>query len=96
MNDLLKVLRDYFPTAIFTGRALVFISEGARVELTEHANGSLALDKPGVIRVRLFNKDDFGEFTQGHYEDFELDDISDLAGEIEKFIQFAVGKNIRE
>ena len=96
MNDLLKILRDYFPTAIFTGKALVFISEDTRVELTQHAHGSLASDKPGVIRVRLFNKDDFGEFTQGHYEDFELDDISDLAGEIEKFVQFAVGKNIKE
>ena len=96
MNDLLKILRDYFPTAVFTGSALVFISQDARVELTQHAHGSLASDKLGVIRVRLFDKDDFGQFTQGHYEDFELDDVSDLAGEIEKFIQSAVGKNIRE
>ncbi len=34
--DMLKVLRDYFPTAIFTGKCLVFISENWRVELTEH------------------------------------------------------------
>ena len=97
MIERLKKLRDYFPTAVYTGKALVFISEESRVELTEHARGSLVGDDATTaIRVRLFAKDLQGEFVAGHYEDFELADIGDLAGEIEKFVQSAVGKNIRE
>ncbi|MCF7957723.1 MAG: hypothetical protein K9M57_04665 [Phycisphaerae bacterium] len=97
MRKRLEILRDYFPTAVYTGRAIVFISEETRVELTEHTHGSLVLSNGvSTIRVRLFSKEASGEFVQGHYEDFELEDISDLAGEIEKFVQFAVGKNIKE
>ena len=97
MNSRLKILRDYFPTAIFTGRSLVFISEESRVELSEHSRGGLnADDTIPIIRVRLFYRNSFGEFEPGHYEDFELPDIADLAGEIEKFVQSAVGKNIKE
>ena len=97
MTHRLKILRDYFPTAVFTGKALIFISEDSRVELTEHARGGLSDDQAvAIVRVRLFAKNRHGEFESGHYEDFELDDIGDLAGEIEKFVQFAVGKNIRE
>jgi len=97
MTDRLRILRDYFPTAIFTGRALVFISEDSRVELTEHSRGGLSDEEmQPIVRVRLFSKNALGEFAAGHYEDFELTDLSDLASEIEKFVQFAVGKNIRE
>ena len=96
MHDRLKILRDYFPTAIFTGNSLVFISEDSRVELTEHPRGSLGPDRVSVVRVRLFTKKEDGEFVAGHFEDFELADISDLAGEVEKFVQFAVGKNLKE
>jgi len=97
MTARLKLLRDYLPTAIYTGRSLVFISEDSRVELTEHARGSLA---PGeevpVVRVRLFAKGPTGEFEPGHYEDFDIKDLGELAGEIEKFVQCAVGKNLKE
>jgi len=97
MTQRLKILRDYFPTAIFTGKALVFISEESRVELTEHKRGGLSEDRAQpVIRVRLFTRTEKGEFLPGHYEDFELTDLSDLAAEIEKFVQFAVGKNLKE
>ena len=97
MNARLKLLRDYFPTAIYTGKALVFISEEWRVELTEHSRGGFTgSTMVPIIRVRLFNKMPTGEFVPGHYEDFELEELSDLAGEIEKFIQFAVGKNLKE
>lgn len=97
MVEKLKILRDYFPTAIFTGDSLVFISEDSRVELTEHTRGNYAQDNhDGIIRVRLFAKAPNGEFEPGHYEDFSLVNISDLAGEIEKFVQFAVGKNLKE
>jgi len=97
MTDVLKILRDYFPMAIFTGRSLVFISEDSRVELTECSSPAMTGDKKlATVRVRLFAKNEHGEFEPGHYEDFSLPDISDLAGEIEKFVQFAVGKNIKE
>ncbi len=97
MAERLRLLRDYFPTAIFTGKSLVFISDEHRVELTEHRRGGFAPEHMiPVIRVRLFHRTSQGEFEPGHYEDFELVDLSDLAGEIEKFVQSAVGKNIRE
>ncbi len=96
-NSRLKKLRDYFPTAIFTGRALVFISEESRVELTEHMQGALAGGRGhSVIRVHLFYRTAQGEFAPGHYEDFELEDMGELAQEVEKFVQAAVGKNIKE
>ena len=96
--ETLKLLRDYSPTAVFTGKCLVFISEDWRVELTEHKDSDFSKTgtNPSVIRVRIFKKALNGEFVPGHYEDFELTDISDLAGEIEKFVQFAVGKNLKE
>jgi hypothetical protein len=97
MTQRLQILRDYFPTAIFTGRALIFISEDFRVEMTEHMRGGFSgPTATSVIRVKLFAKTASGEFEPGHYEDFELPDIADLAGEIEKFVQHALGKNIRE
>jgi hypothetical protein len=97
MTERLQILRDYFPTAIFTGKSLIFISEDFRVEMTEHTRGGFSSTTAvPIIRVKLFAKSATGEFEPGHYEDFELPDISDLAGEIEKFVQYAVGKNIRE
>lgn len=93
----ISLLREYFPTAVCTGNALVFISEESRVELTEHQQGGFSGEAAvPIIRVRLFARTDTGEYEPGHYEDFQLPDISDLAGEIEKFIQSAVGKNIKE
>lgn len=96
--DILKLLFDYFPTAVYTGKALVFISEHWRVELTEHKNSDFSqlTNHLPLVRVRIFNKALNGEFVQGHYEDFQLDSIGELASQIERYIQFAVGTNIRE
>jgi hypothetical protein len=97
MNERLRLLRDFFPTAVFTGKALIFISEEFRVELTEHTRGALSAgESVPITRVRLFHKGPTGEFELGHYEDFELPDINETAEEIEKFVQFAVGKNLKE
>jgi hypothetical protein len=96
--DTLKELYDYFPASVFTGRALVFISEDWRVELTEHQNSDFS-KKTGncpIIRVKIFKKALSGEFVPGHYEDFQINSVSELASQVERYIQAAVGKNIRE
>ena len=96
--ETLKLLRDYFPTAVFTGKCLVFISEDWRVELTEHKDSdfSKAGVEPSVIRVRIFKMTLHGEFAPGHYEDFQLASLGELAEQIEKYVQSAIGKNLRE
>ncbi len=96
--DVLKILYDYFPTAVYTGKCLVFISEDWRVELTSHKtdNFSRKADELPLVRVKISKKALSGEFVPGHYEDFKLDSISELADQIEKYVQFAVGHNLRE
>jgi len=96
--ETLKLLRDYFPMAVFTGKCLVFISEDWRVELTEHKDTdfSKGQTEPSVIRVKVFKKALDGYFIQGHYEDFQLASLGELAEQIEKYVQLAVGSNIRE
>ena len=96
--ETLKLLRDYFPTAVFTGKCLVFISEDWRVELTEHKDSDFSKPdaEPSVIRVRIFKKALNGDFVPGHYEDFQLASLGELAEQIEKYVQSAIGKNIRE
>ena len=96
--ETLKLLRDYFPTAVFTGRCLVFISEDWRVELTEHKDGdfSKSSSDPPIIRLRIFKKALNGEFVPGHYEDFQLAALGELAEQIEKNVQLAIGANLRE
>lgn len=96
--ETLKLLREYFPTAVFTGKCLVFISEDWRVELSEHKDSdfSKADAEPAVIRVRIFKKALNGQFVAGHYEDFQLESLGELAEQIEKYVQLALGTNIRE
>ena len=95
--ETLRLLGDYFPTSIFTGKCLVFVSEDCRVELTEHKSHDFSRGQaqPCVIRVRIFRKE-LGEFLQSHSEDFQLAQMGDLAAQIERYVQFAVGRNIRE
>ena len=97
-TNVLNLLMDYFPTAINTGDSIVFISENWRVELREHHNprfGQYGKSTP-VIRVKIHKKALSGEFLPGHYQDFQIDSIGELAGQIERYIQHAVGQNIRE
>ncbi|MCK5564675.1 MAG: hypothetical protein KAJ07_05470 [Planctomycetes bacterium] len=97
--ELLKVLYEYFPMAVNTGKCLVFISEDWRVELTEHADANFsgaAEKQQPLIRVRMFKKALNGEYVPGHYEDFQHESVSLLAEQIEKYVQNAVGRNIRE
>ncbi len=96
--DTLKLLRDYFPMAVFTGKCLVFISEDWRVELTEHKDSDFSKGSPqsSVIRVRIFKRALSGEFIPGFYEDFQLPSLGELAEQIEKYVQLAIGSNLRE
>jgi hypothetical protein len=96
--NVLKLLYDYFPMAVYTGKCLVFVSEDWRVELTEHKNTDFSQleSRLPVIRVRVFKKAMNGEFVPGHYEDFQLDSLGELGEQIERYVQFAVGCNIRE
>ena len=96
--ETLKLLRDYFPTAIFTGKCLVFISEDWRVELTEHKDSDFSKEKtdPSIIRVRIEKKALSGDFVPGHYEDFQLASLGELAEQIEKYVQMAIGTNLKE
>lgn len=96
--DTLKLLRDYFPTAVYTGKCLVFISEEWRVELTEHKDSDYSKTSPlpSIIRVRIFKRALSGEFVAGYYEDFQLPSLGELAEQIEKYVQMAIGSNLRE
>lgn len=96
--ETLRLLRDYFPTAIFTGKCLVFISEDWRVELTEHKDSdfSSGASQPSIIRVRIFKRALNGDFTAGFYEDFQLASLGELAEQIEKYVQMAIGSNLQE
>ena len=86
--ETLKLLRDYFPTAVYTGKCLVFISEDWRVELTEHKDSdySQSGEQASIIRVRVFKKALNGESVPGHYEDFQLRSLGELAEQIEKYV----------
>ncbi len=96
--ETLKLLRDYFPTAIYTGKCLVFISEEWRVELTEHKDSdfSRSASQPSIIRVRISRRAPNGEFVSGFYEDFQLPTLGELAEQVEKYVQQAIGSNLRE
>ena len=96
--ETLRQLCEYFPMAVFTGKCLVFISENWRVELTEHKDSdfSKSQEQPSVIRVRIFKRTLGGELLPGHYEDFQLASLGELAEQIEKYVQMAIGANLRE
>ncbi len=96
--EIIKALYDYFPTSVFTGQSLVFISEDWRVELTEHRNSDFSKIRSSspVLRVKVSKRALNGEFIPGHYEDFHIVETNELATQVERYIQAAVGKNIRE
>jgi hypothetical protein len=98
MMETIKLLRDYFPTAVYTGKCLVFISENWRVELTEHKDSDYTKgsSQSSIIRVRIFKRALNDELVPGFYEDFQLPALGELAEQIEKYVQMAIGANLRE
>ncbi|MBN1974448.1 MAG: hypothetical protein JW787_12490 [Sedimentisphaerales bacterium] len=96
--ETLQLLRDYFPMAVYTGNCLVFISESWRIELTEHKDSDYSNEtgRPVIIRVRFYKIALNGDLIPGHYEDFQMPVLGELAEQIEKYIQMAVGVNLKE
>jgi hypothetical protein len=94
----LKLLYTYFPMAVFTGNSLIFISEDWRVELTEHKESdfSKSQNQPPIIRVRISKKTLDGQLIPSHYEDFQIEQLGELAEQIEKYVQMAIGANLKE
>jgi hypothetical protein len=95
--EMLRKLAEYFPTSVFTGKCLVFISEEWRVELTEHKSRDFSRGQapPSMVRVKIFRKG-MDENVPSHTEDFLLPQMGELAEAIEKYVQYAIGRNIRE
>jgi hypothetical protein len=96
--ETIKKLKDYFPTAVYTGKCLVFVSEDWRVELTEHKDSDFtkASQQPPIIRVKVFRKAISGELIPSYHEDFQIASLGELAEQIEKYVQMAIGSNLRE
>ena len=96
--EILKSLLDYFPMAVYTGNCLVFISENWRIELSEHKDNDYSKgdDTTAIIRVRFYKIALNGDVIPGHYEDFQIPALGELAEQIEKYIQMAVGVNLKE
>ena len=46
--------------------------------------------------MRIFKRAINGEFTAGFYEDFQLPSLGELAEQIEKYVQAAIGANLQE
>ncbi|HSV27842.1 MAG TPA: hypothetical protein VLH60_08110 [Sedimentisphaerales bacterium] len=71
--EMLKVLLDYFPTSIYTGKCLVFVSDAWRVELAEHTSRDFSTGQSSspVIRVKICRQEG-SQFIQTHCEDFHL------------------------
>jgi len=95
--EMLTTLSNYFPMSVFTGKCLVFISEEYRVELTEHTSMDFSGAKPvpAFIRVKVF-RNETGKFKQTHIEDFQFAEPGVLAERIERYVQLAINRNIRE
>ncbi len=84
--------------AVYTGKCLVFISEEWRVELTEHKENdfSKADNQTPLIRVRIAKRALNGDLLPSFNEDFQIEPLGRLAEQIEKYVQMAVGKNLKE
>ena len=68
------------------------------MELTEHKDSDFSKgDKqPSIVRLRIFKKTIDGNLIPGHYEDFQLEQLGELAEQIEKYVQMAIGTNLKE
>jgi hypothetical protein len=97
-KNYLEQLIEYFPTAVYTGEKLVFVSQNWTVEVVEHTERvfcSLGEDR-STIRVNVYKTPEQGFRQLCNSEDFTLSNCSQLAAQIEKYIENAIGALIRE
>ncbi len=96
--EILNALYDFFPTAVHTGSCLVLVSDEWKVEMWEQKKrpmGSPENEKT-FIRVKFFKKMLNGQWLQDQYMDFDCSSLNVLADQIERYIQFSIGKKYRE
>ncbi len=97
-KNYLKQLVEFFPTAVYTGQKLVFVSKDWNVEVVEYTERvycNLGEEKP-TIRVNVYKITDDNSRCLQHSEDFTLTDCCELAAEIEKYMQRSIHKAIKE
>ena len=93
MTEKLDQLRERLPLpTVFTGQSLVCISQQWRVEISEQTSKDYASGNTrSSFRVRVSEKLDDGTYQPGHQEVFAIEDMGQLAEEIDRFITYAVG-----
>ena len=97
-RNYLEQLIEFFPTAVYTGEKLVFVSENWNIEVLEHTEKvycSLA-ESYSTIRVNVFKTPQEGFRRLVNSEDFKLKDCRQLATQIEKYIEGAINALIKE
>ncbi len=97
-HGYLKKLVEFFPTAVYTGSKLVFVSEIWNVEVLEHTEKvycNLGKDT-STIRVNIYKTTDDNYQSLMRSADFTLSNCRELAGEIEKYIQNSIDAIIKE
>lgn len=96
--DILNSLYDFFPTAVHTGSCLVLVSDEWKVELWEQKKRPIeSPDNEKIfIRVKIFKKALSGQWLADQYVDFEFTSVNILADQIDRYVQFSIGKNYRE
>ena len=98
MSERLSQLRDRLPLpTVFTGQSLVCISQQWRVEISEQTSKDYASGSTrSTFRVKVSEKLDAGPYQSGHEEAFAIEDVGQLAEEIDRFITYAVGYSPRD
>ncbi len=97
-ENYLKKLVEFFPTAVYTGSKLIFVSENWNVEVLEHTEKVYCnLGKEAsTIRVNIYKTTQDNYQSLMHSTDFTLSNCRELAAQIEKYIQNAIDVIIKE
>lgn len=97
-KNYLEQLIEFFPTAVYTGEKLVFVSQNWTVEVIEHTEKVYCSLGEGysTVRVNVYKTPDEGYRQLVNSEDFTLKDCCQLAAQIEKYIENAIGALIKE
>lgn len=94
----LEKLVEFFPTAVYTGQKLVFVSENWNVEVIEHTEKMYCNlgSEVSTIRVNIYKTGNDMYQRLVHSGDFTLSNCRELAAQIEKYIQNAIDVTIKE